>query len=98
MQEIASTPMCKKLIEARLDPCIKAVVIRIDSPGALFPLTFGKIGRRESRSMIAPRVFMTQNARSSAPKGYLPSVCRVLDLQVDCYCIDGERAINPQDG
>ena len=37
MQEIASTPMCKKLIEARLDPCIKAVVIRIDSPGERSP-------------------------------------------------------------
>ncbi|BDA45901.1 Protease 4 [Coccomyxa sp. Obi] len=33
MQEIASTPMCKKLIDARLDPSVKAVVIRIDSPG-----------------------------------------------------------------
>lgn len=66
--------MCKKLIEARLDPCIKAVVIRIDSPGALF-LTFGKI---ESLSIIVPSVFMTQNARSSAPKGCLPSVCVTL--------------------
>ncbi len=33
MQEVASTPMCKKLTEARLDPCVKAVVIRVDSPG-----------------------------------------------------------------
>jgi hypothetical protein len=33
-QEIASTPMCSKLVEARRDPAVKAVVLRIDSPGA----------------------------------------------------------------
>lgn len=35
-QEIASTPLCDKLIKAREDPQIKAAVLRIDSPGLDF--------------------------------------------------------------
>ena len=34
MREIASTPMCAQLRAARFDPQIKAVVLRIDTPGA----------------------------------------------------------------
>ena len=41
MQEIASTPMCNKLIDARLDPRVKAIVIRIDSPGMNPPILVG---------------------------------------------------------
>ena len=33
VQEIASTVMCNDLIKASNDPRIKAVVIRLDSPG-----------------------------------------------------------------
>lgn len=34
MREIASTPMCAQLRAARFDPQVKAVVLRIDTPGA----------------------------------------------------------------
>ena len=33
MQEVASVPMCKLLGDARNDDNVKAVVLRIDSPG-----------------------------------------------------------------
>lgn len=32
-QEIASTVICEQLVKARVNPDIKAVVIRVDSPG-----------------------------------------------------------------
>ena len=34
MREVASTPMCAQLRAARLDPQVRAVVLRVDSPGA----------------------------------------------------------------
>ena len=33
MREIASTPMCAQLRAARFDPQVKAVVLRVDTPG-----------------------------------------------------------------
>ena len=33
VQEIASTVICEQLIKARVNPSVKAVVIRVDSPG-----------------------------------------------------------------
>ena len=33
MQEVASTVICKQLVKAGADPNVKAVVIRVDSPG-----------------------------------------------------------------
>ena len=33
VQEIASTVICEQLVEARVNPSVKAVVIRVDSPG-----------------------------------------------------------------
>ncbi len=33
VQEIASSVMCSELVRAANDPSIKAVVIRLDSPG-----------------------------------------------------------------
>ena len=32
-QEIASTVICEQLVKARVNPDVKAVVIRVDSPG-----------------------------------------------------------------
>ena len=37
MREIASTPMCAQLRAARFDPQVKAIVLRIDTPGASAP-------------------------------------------------------------
>ena len=36
MREVASTPMCAQLRAARLDPQVRAVVLRVDSPGGVF--------------------------------------------------------------
>ena len=37
-KQIASGPLCEALTKAREDPAVKAVVLRVDSPGGVYEL------------------------------------------------------------
>ncbi len=74
MQEVASTVMCNQLITAGNDSRIKAVVIRVDSPGALISALL-----LQCLHLLAPVIgtMSSENAMSLYSLPHFPSsACR----------------------
>lgn len=69
-QQIASTPFCRALARARDDPAIKAVVVRLDSPGGS-AIASDTISREMQRTRQAKPVVVSM-VRAADPCGSQP--------------------------